>query len=97
MANPEIHVLSIQEEMTIYAANDIKEKFLAELDKEGIIEIDLSEVTEFDSTGYQLLIACKREAANRKKTINIKNPSSVVTEVLNLYKETSLLTHSEVS
>ncbi len=95
MAESKAHVLSIQDEMTIYAANDIKEKFLAELDKDGGMEIDLSAVTEFDSTGYQLLIACKREAATRKKFFDIQNPSSVVTEVLNLYKETNLITLSE--
>ncbi len=91
MLNSEHHVFSIHDEMTIYTAADMREQLLLELDKEGSMKIDLLAITEFDTSGYQLLLACKREAIARDKPIEISNPSSVVSEVLDLYKDQSLI------
>jgi len=88
MTDSASYVFNIQEDMTIYTAANIREKLLLELEKEGDMEIDLSGVTEFDSTGYQLLLACKCESKTGDKVIKITNPSSVVSEVLHLYRDT---------
>lgn len=62
--------LGIEGELTIYAAAELKPRFAQLLDeiaqspqKQG--EVDLSQVSEIDSAGLQLLLLAKREAARR--------------------------------
>jgi len=50
-------------EMTIYCVAEMKGELLSCIDRDTEVEIDLSEVSEMDTAGFQLLLLAKREAA----------------------------------
>lgn len=70
----------IEGELTIYVAAELKEKLGALLGTESPIEIDLSQVSEIDTAGLQLLLLMQQECTRQKKEIAFKNPSSAVLE-----------------
>ena len=72
-------------EMTIYHAAEMKGKLLPCLDKCTEVEIDLSEVSEMDTAGFQLLLLAKREAANAGKPLRLVAHSPATLEVLDLF------------
>lgn len=72
-------------EWTIFRAAELKPELLNALGGGGELEIDLANVTEFDSAGFQLLVLAKQEAARRGKTLRLLNHSEPVREVLGLY------------
>ncbi|MFZ1767405.1 MAG: STAS domain-containing protein, partial [Candidatus Nitrotoga sp.] len=55
-------LLHIDGDMTIYTAAEIKDELMAHMAQPCEREIDLSEVSEMDSAGLQILILAKREA-----------------------------------
>jgi anti-anti-sigma factor len=63
--------------LTIYTAADTKEKIGKLLESEAL-EIDLSQVSEIDTAGLQLLLLAQRERAKREKRIVFSNPSEAV-------------------
>jgi anti-anti-sigma factor len=71
-------------EMTIYQAMEMKGELLPCLDCGAEVEIDLSEVSEMDIAGFQLLLLAKREAANAGKSLRLVAHSPVTLEVLDL-------------
>jgi anti-sigma B factor antagonist len=73
---------TIEGEMTIYSAQELKDKLLASLDQCANMEIDLAGVSEIDSAGLQLLVMVKNEARARGKTLSIFKHSPAVLEVL---------------
>lgn len=78
-------VLSIEGEMTIYRAVELKQILLAQLAQPGAaIRLDLSWVTELDSAGVQLLLLVKQLAAVRKKVFHLVGCSDAVEDVLRL-------------
>jgi anti-anti-sigma regulatory factor len=46
----------------------------------------LSEVSEFDTTGLQILLMARRACAEAKKTLSFVKPSAVVSETLGLLR-----------
>jgi anti-sigma B factor antagonist len=68
----------VEGELTIYTAAETREKFAALLQTEQPIEIDLSQVSEIDTAGLQLLLLARREAAAREKTLTFSDPSAAV-------------------
>ncbi len=52
--------IRINGELTIYAVAQVKEVLWSALEKFPEIEVDLSAVDEFDTSGLQLLLMCKR-------------------------------------
>lgn len=72
-------------EMTIYSAVENKDVLMKHLASEGDLEIDLSEISELDSTGLQLLILLKREAKLKNKAISFVGHNEVVLEVFELF------------
>ena len=76
--------LAIAGEMTIYRAAELKDLLLPPIEQAQVIEIDLAQVSEIDSSGLQLLIAAKREAAARGKTLHFIGHSRAVLELLDL-------------
>ncbi len=78
-----------QGEMTIYTAAELKGSLMAVLDKCRAVEIDLSEVSEMDTAGLQLLILAKRESQARKIGLNIVGHSKAVIDVLDLCNMTA--------
>jgi len=76
--------LRLEGEMTIFTAQDVKERLLAPLVHCQQIDVDLSQVSEIDSAGLQLMLLVKREAAAQGKDIRFVAHSPAVVDVLEL-------------
>jgi anti-anti-sigma factor len=76
--------LRLEGEMTIFTAADTKERLLAPLANCRQIDVDLSQVSEIDSAGLQLMILVKREATALGKDIRFIAHSPAVVDVLEL-------------
>jgi len=63
--------LDIKGEMTIYTAAEQKDHLLAYLNSGPELEINLSQVSELDTAGTQLLILAKQEAARKQKKLRL--------------------------
>lgn len=74
-------------ELTIFNANEQKAKFLDFLNTGSDLEINLSHVEEMDTAGLQLLILCKRQAAQQGKLLRFVMHSK---EILNILELTNL-------
>ena len=81
-APPPPLVLGVEGEMTIYRAPDLKKAFLDALASGAPIRIDLSRVTEIDTTGVQLLVLVRHLADGRNRDLALVAPSDVVRGVL---------------
>ena len=75
---------SIEGELTIYRASDIRNSVSKVLDSGNEIEIDLSRVTEIDGAGLQLLLAAKLESFARDAQLTLVGHSNAVRETLDL-------------
>jgi anti-anti-sigma factor len=71
-------------EMTIYSAAELKPALLQALSQSEEIEIDLAEISEMDTSGVQLLMLMKREAAAAGKALKLAGHSPAVLEVFEL-------------
>jgi anti-sigma B factor antagonist len=76
--------LDMTGEMTIYTAAEQKDQLLAYINSGPELEINLSQVSELDTAGTQLLIMAKQEAARHQKTLRFTMHSNAVLEVLEL-------------
>ncbi|HLA34976.1 MAG TPA: STAS domain-containing protein [Rhodocyclaceae bacterium] len=77
--------LAISGELTIFTANEIKQQLIAAITQPlREIEVDLSQVSEVDSAGLQLMVMAKREAAAHDKTLKFTHHSSSVLDILDL-------------
>ncbi len=74
--------LGLSEDMTIYNAMDQKQQIVKALDAHDVVELDLSQVGEIDTSGLQLLILAKREAALHDKSLTIVAHSAAVRQTL---------------
>lgn len=75
-------VFEIVGELTIHTAAERKAALTALLESGARLDIVLSQVTELDTAGLQLLLLAKREAAQLGKTLRFGAPSQAVTDVL---------------
>lgn len=73
--------LRIEGEFTIYRAMELKPLLFAE---PPVTEIDLSAVTELDSSGLQLLMLAKKTALAQGRTLALVEHSEAVIEVFEL-------------
>jgi anti-anti-sigma factor len=71
-------------EMTIYHAMEMKDELLPCLNRCTEVEINLSEVSEMDAAGFQLLLLAKREAVRAGKSLRLVAHSPAALEVLDL-------------
>jgi anti-sigma B factor antagonist len=78
-----VEKFTVEGELTIYTAAEMKEKIGALLKSESI-EIDLSQVGEIDTAGLQLLLLAQRECAKQEKPIVFSNPSEAVLACWNM-------------
>jgi anti-anti-sigma factor len=78
------HPIAVEGELTIYTAVELQNKLLAGLSKTDELELDLSEVSEFDAAGLQLLVTIKKEAAVLGKVLRITGHSPAVSDLLDL-------------
>jgi anti-sigma B factor antagonist len=68
--------------LTIYEAYSGKDRLLNALADCQMLELDLSQVGEMDSAGFQLLVLAKQEAARQGKRLSLVAHSAAVREVL---------------
>ena len=77
--------LSLDGELTIYRAAELKELLLNALAAGGgDLEVDLSGVSDFDSAGLQLLMLAKKTAQQRGGELHLTGHSPAVLEVFEL-------------
>jgi len=74
--------LYLTEDLSIYHANEHKQLLLDALSSTDHLELDLSQVSEIDSAGLQLLILLKKEAQRAGKRISIVAHSQSVRSVI---------------
>ena len=79
-------------EMTIFTAAALKSDLLG-LPHEpiGVFELDLSEITDFDTAGMQLLLMLKRRIQKCAGTLRIVACSGAVRNALELCRQTDLI------
>lgn len=78
--------VTIQGDMTIYQAAELKPALLAGLEGAQDIELNLSEVSDMDTAGFQLLLMLKREASHLGKTLRMVAHSPATLEVMDAYR-----------
>lgn len=76
--------LRLDGELSIYRAAALKETLLAPLAAGTLIELDLTEVTDIDSAGLQLLMLAKRAALAGGGDLQLCASSPPVLELLKL-------------
>ncbi len=77
--------LQIEGEMTIYNSAELKKQLLESLPECSQIELDLSQVSEMDTAGFQLLLLVYSEASLLNKTVRLASYSSAISTVFDLY------------
>lgn len=83
MKGADCHI-SVEGEMTIFVAQELKLELQTPLANASSIEIDLSQVTEIDAAGLQLMLAAKIESMARGGKLSFINHSTPVREILEL-------------
>jgi len=78
-------LLRLQGELTIYTAADMKPYLMAALAQTEALEINLSDVTEMDTAGVQLLILAKREATLSGKRLALSGHSPAAMALIELF------------
>lgn len=80
---------TIAGELTIYTAANEKQVLQEALESTEELEVNLSQVSEMDSAGLQVLIVLKQEAARRKKKLHYSMHSKAVLEILEMSNMTA--------
>jgi anti-sigma B factor antagonist len=82
----------IRGEMTIYGAAALKDDLFSILeDQLDGCALDLAGVSEFDTTGLQILLMARNVCLSRGGSFSLANPSTAVQETLDLLRGHGLL------
>ena len=76
--------MRIDGEFNIYTVAELKQPLLESLANQATPILDLSQVSEMDSAGLQLLLLLKREADSLGRPLRLSGNNPVVNEVLEL-------------
>ena len=76
--------VQIDGELTIYTAADLAAQLLPRLGATPAMALDLSQITEMDGAGLQLLLMIQREAPKAGIQLTVTDQSKAVTETLAL-------------
>ena len=77
--------LRVDGEMTIYRASEVAQTLFAAVRAEtGDVCLDMSDVTEFDTAGLQLVLMARRMLEANGHRLDVVQPSGCVSEVLKL-------------
>lgn len=76
--------IAVAGDFTIGNAEAIRGQFLDAIESAADIEVDLGQVAEIDSAGVQIMIAAKREAAKRGRSLRFAGHSAAVLDTLDL-------------
>lgn len=84
--------IRVSGELTMHHAETIAPLLLASLPTDGsVAQLDLSDVSEIDTAGLQLIMAANRETLNRFSSLTIVAASQAVRETLELFRQQALL------
>ena len=81
--------MEVNGDMTIYEAGEINDLFLKALAEHNKLNINLSAVSEIDSSGLQLMVSLKKDAEALEKTVQFSSHSKAVIDFLDLFDMTS--------
>ncbi len=76
--------LSMSGELCIYDAAELKPQLLEHLSECEELELNLADLSEIDSAGFQLLYLLKREAEATGKKLHLVSHSQATLEMLGL-------------
>jgi anti-anti-sigma factor len=76
--------VNIDGELTIYTASELSAELLPRLGATPQMQINLSQITEMDGAGLQLLIMVTREASRAGTALTLTGHSKAVLETLQL-------------
>jgi len=76
--------MCVDGDLTIYEAAQRKLEFMEQLQATDVLEIDLANVGEMDTSGLQLLMLVKKEAQLLGKRVRFVGHSKAVVDVLEL-------------
>lgn len=82
-------LISVQDEMSIYSVLEQKNTIYSYIKRDCELQIDLSEVSEIDSAGIQLLMYLKNEANRKKNELSFLNHSQAVVDVVETFNLSS--------
>jgi anti-anti-sigma factor len=77
--------LTLNGDMTIYDAAEIKKRLINAIRSGAVLELDLSQVGEMDTAGFQLLALTKRESQKLDHALRIVGHSPAVREVIEFF------------
>jgi anti-anti-sigma factor len=79
--------LTLSGEITIYHAKALTDQLNASVRrKRAMRRVDLSQVTELDTAGVQILLALREWARGHQRELTFNDPSAAVQEVLQLLR-----------
>ncbi|MYM74660.1 STAS domain-containing protein [Duganella sp. FT109W] len=76
--------MSLDGELTIYRAADLKVSVLEALRQTRVLEIDLSGVIELDTAGLQVLMLAKQTATAEQRELRLLQHSPAVVEIIEM-------------
>jgi len=83
--------LTIDDDMTIYTINEMKNALGDQIELYEKFDLDLSGVIEIDTAGIQLLLALRSELKSKDKELKISSSSTVVDKLLKSFSINHLL------
>ncbi|MEO5357182.1 MAG: STAS domain-containing protein [Nitrospirae bacterium YQR-1] len=86
--------LSLEGELSVGRANELKELFIDYIKTTKEAELDLSNISEIDTAGFQLLAALKNESDRMGKNFRILSLSPSVECLFDLYNVRGFFTES---
>lgn len=92
--HPERSTLQIQGALSIYDALSAKAQLLSALHDSAALDVDLSQLTDLDTAGLQLLLLLKREAQRQNCDLRFLGFSREVIKMLDMYYLHHAFTHS---
>lgn len=78
--------LTLPAELTLLHMHALAQALIRFVQSSAAVELDLSEVVYMDTTGVQLLLMLRQEAARRQIPLHFAQPSPAVLEVFDLYR-----------
>lgn len=82
----ELHCkIALSGEIGIYNINELKQGLLDAFCESESMEVDLSKVSELDTSVVQVLLCARKDADRQGKQLQLKNHSNAVIQVFDLY------------
>jgi len=81
--------INISGDMTIYEAGEVRDLFSNALAEKKNINVNLTNVSEIDSSGLQLMVALKNDASENDLSVQYSSHSQSVIDLLDLFDMTS--------